>query len=99
MHKEQTEKRRKEADPIEQNRLMGTAKDTHTHTHTNTETRQLGGILNWRPLVLSLWPQAMLCRIEPAFISDAGFRVVWPRISPCCSFEVFIYHKKYSLLQ
>ncbi len=53
---------------------MGTAKDTHTHAHTNT--RQLEGILNWRPLVLSLWPEAVLQRIEPAFISDAGFRVV-----------------------
>lgn len=66
----------------------------HTHTpHTNTQTRQLGGILNWRPFVLSPWPEATLRRIEPAFISETPFRVVWLRISPCCSFEVFIYHK------
>lgn len=94
MHKEETEKRRKEADPIEQNRLMGTAEDTQ-----NTEKRRLGGILNRRPLVLSLWPEVTPSRIEPAFISNTRFRAAPPHISPCCSLEVFIYQVKYSLLQ
>lgn len=42
----ETGKGKKEADPT---RPMGAAK---RHTHTTTQTRQLGGILNWRPLVL-----------------------------------------------
>lgn len=63
MHGETWEQRRngeitKEADTIEQNRLMG--------INRYTETRQLGCILKWRPLVLSMWPEAMLSRIEAA---------------------------------
>lgn len=38
MHKEETEKRSKEADPIEQNRMMGTAQDTHTQTNRDKAT-------------------------------------------------------------
>lgn len=65
-----------------------------THTTLAQTQKRLGGILNWRPLVLSLRPEATLSRIDRAFISHAGFRLLRPRISPCCSFEVFIYHTK-----
>ena len=75
-------------------------RSAQSHTPTNTETRQLGGILNWRPLALSPWPEAMPFRIEPAFISGVAFRVTLPHIFPLLLFDFFSFiAKKCSLSQ